>query len=59
MIKDLALCRVLKHNNSTLPDQALYIIRFHSFYPLHTGGDYHEFLDDHDKRMLKWIKLFT
>ena len=55
----MAFYRVLKHNNSTLPDQALYIIRFHSFYPLHTGGDYHEFLDDHDKRMLKWIKLFT
>jgi len=55
---DEYLYRVLTHNKSTLPEQALYIIRFHSFYPLHSGGDYQFLLDDHDKQMLTWVKLF-
>ena len=55
---DEYLYRVLKHNGCTLPEQALYVIRYHSFYPLHTGNDYQYLLDATDKRMLKWIKLF-
>ncbi|VDM34547.1 unnamed protein product, partial [Toxocara canis] len=37
---DEYLYQVLKNHNSTLPAEALYAIRFHSFYPYHTGGDY-------------------
>ena len=55
---DEYLYRVLVENKTTLPDAALYIIRYHSFYPLHTGGDYHYLMDDHDKKMFKWIKMF-
>ena len=38
---DEYLYRVLKnHKNCKLPEEALYMIRFHSFYPWHQSGDY-------------------
>src|SRR5438552_1492205 len=42
-----------------LPDEALYMIRYHSFYPWHQEGAYHQFMDDRDKRMLPWVKEFN
>ncbi|KAL3535665.1 hypothetical protein ACH5RR_004126 [Cinchona calisaya] len=48
---------VAKGNNSTLA--ALFIIRFHSFYALHTGGDYGYLMNDEDKEMLKWLHVFN
>ncbi len=42
--------QVLKnHPKCTLPDEALYAIRFHSFYPYHTGKDYHQFANERDR----------
>ena len=41
-------------NNATLPPAALYMIRFHSLYPWHTGGAYRQFMNEHDKEMLEW-----
>uniref|UniRef100_A0A8C8S855 Inositol oxygenase n=1 Tax=Pelusios castaneus TaxID=367368 RepID=A0A8C8S855_9SAUR len=38
--------------------QALYMIRFHSFYPWHTGGDYMHLCSEEDQRMLPWVKEF-
>ena len=35
------------------------IIRFHSFYPWHTGNDYYYFMNEKDKETLKNIKLFN
>lgn len=34
---DEYLYRVLRNHGTTLPDEALYMIRYHSFYPWHTG----------------------
>lgn len=42
-----------------LPEAALYIIRFHSFYALHREGAYSYLLDEHDKKMIPWLKLFS
>lgn len=54
---DEYMYRVLKnHPTCTLPDEALYMIRFHSFYPWHTSGDYTYLCSQYDHDMLPWIK---
>jgi len=42
-----------------LPEPALYMLRYHSFYAWHREGAYEHLLDDHDKEMLKWVTLFN
>ncbi|AWO01839.1 inositol oxygenase [Chitinophaga alhagiae] len=42
-----------------LPEPALYMLRYHSFYSWHREGSYDYLLDDHDREMLKWVKLFN
>jgi len=42
-----------------LPEPALYMLRYHSFYAWHREGAYGHLLDDHDREMLKWVKLFN
>jgi len=42
-----------------LPESGLYMLRYHSFYPWHREGAYDYLLDDHDREMLKWVKLFN
>jgi len=56
---DEYLYRVLKHNKTTLPEQALYMIRFHSFYPWHSGGDYQHLCNETDAEMLPWVREFN
>jgi len=52
------LFRVLTSNNCKLPEEALYMIRYHSFYPWHTHGAYQYLCDDTDKKMLPWVQRF-
>jgi len=56
---DEYMYRVLKHNKTTLPDEALYMIRFHSFYPWHSGNDYYHLCEAKDVAMVPWIKEFN
>lgn len=56
---DEYLYRVLKANKCYLPEEALYVIRFHSFYPWHTSGDYYHLCNNKDMEMLKWVKEFN
>lgn len=42
-----------------LPEPALYMLRYHSFYAWHREGEYDYLMDDHDREMLKWVKLFN
>lgn len=57
---DEYMYRVLKNNPScSLPEEALYMIRFHSFYPWHTGGAYNYLCNNKDKEMLQWIREFN
>jgi inositol oxygenase len=46
-------------DQSTLPAEALAMIRYHSFYPWHTGGAYMEFMDKHDEAMLEAVRAFN
>ena len=50
---------MLKHNKNKLSDKYLDIIRYHSFYPWHTSGDYHEFMNDEDKKTLEDVIYFN
>lgn len=56
---DEYLYQVLKnHPTCTLPEEAMYMIRFHSFYPWHNGGDYWYLANDTDRKMFYWIREF-
>jgi inositol oxygenase len=56
---DEYLYRVLTDNNILLPNIALRIIRYHSFYPLHKFGAYKEFLNSEDCELLPWLHKFS
>ncbi|RMJ25499.1 inositol oxygenase [Aspergillus sp. HF37] len=55
---DEYLYHVVK-DQSTLPPEALAMIRYHSFYPWHQAGAYHELMDAHDREMLEAVKAFN
>jgi inositol oxygenase len=42
-----------------LPEPALYMLRYHSFYSQHRENAYTHLLDDHDHEMFAWVKLFN
>lgn len=42
-----------------LPEEGLYMLRYHSFYAWHREGAYEHLLDEHDHQMLPWVKLFN
>lgn len=53
---DEYLYHVVKNH---LPEEALYIIRYHSFYPAHREGAYQHLMNEKDKEMLPWLQLFS
>ena len=55
---DEYLYRMLKFNNINLPEEAYYIIRYHSLYLWHSYDQYTYFENDIDKKMKPWVKLF-
>lgn len=42
-----------------LPEEALYIIRYHSFYPGHKEGEYQYLMNEHDQQMFDWVRKFN
>jgi inositol oxygenase len=42
-----------------LPEPALYMIRYHSFYAQHRENAYDHLLDDHDREMFAWVRKFN
>ena len=42
-----------------IPEEGLHMLRYHSFYAWHREGEYSYLLDEHDRKMLKWVKLFN
>lgn len=43
-----------------MPDEALYMIRYHSFYPAHKEGEYGNLMNDKDRRLFKTaVKAFN
>lgn len=55
---DEYMYQVLKHNKTTLPQHALNIIRFHSFYPWHSAGDYEHLMKPEDEETKRWVLTF-
>lgn len=57
---DEYMYRVLKENGCTIPQEGLDMIRFHSFYPWHTGGAYQHLTTEHDENVTKkWVLKFN
>ena len=42
-----------------LPPEALYMIRYHSFYPAHRDGEYTWLMNQQDRDMFKWVRAFN
>jgi inositol oxygenase len=42
-----------------LPEPALYMLRYHSFYSQHRENGYDHLMDDHDREMFKYVDLFN
>jgi inositol oxygenase len=42
-----------------LPEEALYMLRYHSFYPAHKHGAYRHLMNDHDVGMFRWVDEFN
>jgi inositol oxygenase len=42
-----------------LPEEGLYMIRYHSCYPIHQEGAYDYLMNDHDKEMFRWVDAFN
>jgi inositol oxygenase len=56
---DEYLYHVITQAACTLPEPALYMIRYHSFYPWHREEEYGHLLDDDDREMLPWVRKFN
>lgn len=42
-----------------LPNEALYMIRYHSFYAAHREHEYEYLFDDRDREMFQWVRKFN
>jgi inositol oxygenase len=42
-----------------LPPEALYMIRYHSFYPGHRDGAYAHLMNDQDRENFRWVRAFN
>lgn len=42
-----------------IPEGGLYMLRYHSFYSQHRENAYDHLMDNHDREMFKWVKLFN
>jgi inositol oxygenase len=42
-----------------LPEPALYMLRYHSFYPQHRENAYEHLMDGTDTELFKWVNLFN
>ena len=57
---DEYLYRVLVHHpTNKIPEAGMVMIRYHSFYPWHTGGSYAQFTNDKDEQYRKWVLDFN
>ncbi len=50
---------VYQMTKNYLPESGLYMLRYHSFYAQHRERAYDHLMDDHDREMFKWVKLFN
>ncbi|KAL2002858.1 hypothetical protein VTN02DRAFT_5695 [Thermoascus thermophilus] len=55
---DEYLYNVIK-DQSTLPEEALAMIRYHSFYPWHREGAYRHLMNERDEKILEAVQAFN
>jgi inositol oxygenase len=56
---DEYLYRLLKFNNTTLPEEALYMIRYHSLYAWHNQNEYIDLESEDDRYYKLYVKQFN
>ena len=57
---DEYLYQVLKnHADNRIPEPGMVMIRYHSFYPWHTGGSYSRLTNERDEQYKKWVMEFN
>ncbi len=44
---------------SYLPEEAQYMLRYHSFYAAHRHGAYRHLMNNQDERMFEWVRKFN
>ena len=42
-----------------MPQEALYMLRYHSFYAAHREGEYDYLMNDLDRKMFDWVRAFN
>jgi len=42
-----------------LPDEALYVVRYHSFYAAHRDGAYAHLMNERDRTLMRWVRTFS
>ena len=42
-----------------LPQEAIYMLRYHSFYPWHKENEYLHLTNETDREMVKWVRAFN
>jgi inositol oxygenase len=42
-----------------VPEEAQYMLRYHSFYPAHRHGAYRNLMNAQDERMFEWVRKFN
>jgi len=42
-----------------IPDEGLYMLRYHSFYAQHRENAYDHLMDEYDRKMFEYVKLFN
>lgn len=42
-----------------LPEEGLYMLRYHSFYAAHREEQYQHLMTDHDRKMFEWVRRFN
>lgn len=57
---DEYLYNVLRnHKSNRIPEEGMVMIRYHSFYPWHTGGSYTHLMNERDKLYKEWVLDFN
>lgn len=56
---DEYLYQFLKFNQTTIPDEGLAMIRYHSCYPWHKDKEYQQFMTEEDHEMMDWVLEFN
>jgi inositol oxygenase len=52
-------CYIYEVMKNYMPEESLYMLRYHSFYAAHWHGAYRYLMNDHDVKMLEWVNKFN